>query len=233
MQIYLDSADLSVMRRWSLDARVAGFTTNPSLARAAGHHGNYIEFAREALHIAGGRPVSIEVLSDDVSEMVRQARVLAELGEGILVKVPIINSEGQSTESAISTLAAEGVGLNVTAVFTRDQAVAAGQALCRGSAPAVVSVFAGRISDAGVDPRIHVGMCMSDLKWSCFRARGLWASARQVYDVELAMQARCDIITLPPALLAKLALRGKDLHEYSRETAAEFARDAYVAGFNI
>lgn len=233
MHIYLDSADLSVMRSWSADPRVVGFTTNPSLARAAGHHGAYLEFAREALHIAEGRPVSVEVISDDLDEMVRQGLVLAELGDNVLVKVPIRNSAGESTGRVISALSASGVGLNVTAVFTRDQAVSAGEALGLGSAPAVVSVFAGRISDAGVEPLSHLTQCRWDLQRCCARAQMLWASARQVYDVKLATRAGCAIITLPPALLKKLDLDGKDLEEYSRETAAEFARDARAAGFEL
>lgn len=250
IKIYLDGADLGAMRSWADDPRIAGFTTNPSLAFASGIT-RYRAFAERALEIARGLPVSIEVLADNLSEIGRQARAIAAMGDNAVVKIPVVNSLGQSTAAVVDDLAGSGIKLNVTAVFTPAQTSEVGRALSgelsstlvggkRAAVsrapriiPAVVSVFAGRVADAGVDPLEHVKKCRDSLRAACPRAEMLWASARQVYDVVLAERAGCEIITLSPALLSKLRLVGKDLEAYSRETAAEFAADALAAGFEL
>lgn len=232
IKIFADGADLVKMRTLVLDPRIVGFTTNPTLARAAGVE-RYRAFGQKALEIAGTRPVSIEVTSDVLVEMGRQAREIASWGDNAFVKVPVMTSDGMTACPLIRELSAEGVRLNVTAVFTEKQVYEVGRALSRGDAPAVVSVFAGRIADAGVDPTEHVGSCRELLHRACPRAEMLWASPRQVYDAVLAERAGCEIITLTPDLIAKLALRGKDLEEYSRETVEMFVRDAKTAGYAL
>lgn len=232
IKIYLDGADLSVMRSWADDPRVEGFTTNPSLARASGVV-SYRAFAERALAIAGGRPVSIEVLADDLEDMEWQARVIAALGDSAFVKIPVVNSKRQSTAALVRRLAEDGIRLNVTAVFTREQVRRVGHALKSSASPAVVSVFAGRVADSGVDPSAHVAECCRVLRDVCPRAHMLWASARQIYDVLLAERTGCDVITLPGTLLSKLRFFGRDLEEYSCATAAEFYVDSCAAGFEL
>lgn len=250
IKIFADGADLEQMRGLAGDSRIAGFTTNPSLARKAGVV-RYRAFAQLALDYARGKPVSIEVLSDDFTEMGRQARAIAALGKNAFVKIPVTDSAGKSSESLIVELAKEGVSLNVTAVFTSEQVADVGAALngfnlvtprdrkrvrLRGLevvGPAIVSVFAGRIADAGVDPLVHVTECRKVLRYACPRAEMLWASPRQAYDAVLAEKAGCEIITMGFDLIAKLMLRGKDLAEYSRETVAMFAADVRAAGFEL
>lgn len=230
IKVFADCADWREINTLARDDRVEGFTTNPSLARAAGVT-NYREFIADALRMAQGKPISIEVLSDDFTEMHEQAVAIARMSPAAVVKIPVINSEGKSSTGLIEYLAAEGVRLNVTAVFTEEQVVRVGNALAHGRAVSpIVSVFAGRIADAGVDPLVHVSDCRHILARVYPEASMLWASARQVYDVELAECAGCEIITLTPPLIAKLSLRGRDLTEYSRETVAAFARDARLAG---
>lgn len=231
IRIFADCASLSDIRELARDPRVSGFTTNPSLARRVGVT-NYRDFALEALEIAAAMPVSIEVLSDDFAEMRRQALIIAGFGENAYVKVPVVNSRGESSSSLISELAAEGVHLNVTAVLTLEQVGEIGRALCGAPSP-VVSVFAGRLADAGISPMPAVHHLGSYLREVCPGARTLWASSRQAYDVTLATTAECDIITLAPDLIRKLCLRGKDLDDFSRETVAAFAADAAAAGFSL
>lgn len=232
IKVFADGADLASMCRLADDDRIRGFTTNPSLLKKAGVT-DYAAFARAALTIAGGRPVSFEVLADDFAEMERQARVIASWGEAAWVKIPVTNTRGEPAYALISKLSRAGVRLNVTAVFTADQVRRVGAALAVGTVPAVVSVFAGRICDAGVDVAEWLRWYRVDLRIACPRAEMLWASPRQVYDYVLASRAGCDIITMTPDLIAKLSLLGKSLEEYSRETVEMFYRDAQGAGLQL
>lgn len=230
IKIFADGADLAKMREYADREDIAGFTTNPTLLRKAGVT-DYHAFAREALAIASGRPVSFEVLSDDHDEMRRQAILISEWGPQAYVKIPITNSAGVSSCSLVAELAQMSISVNVTAVFTAEQAQLAGEALGRGLlSPAVVSVFAGRIADAGKDPEAYFTECRDAVELASMRTELLWASPRQVYDAVLAERAGADIITMTPDLIAKLPLLGKDLEEFSRETCAMFARDAAESG---
>lgn len=223
IEIYADGADLKTMAR--LEPKVAGFTTNPSLMKKAGIT-DYRTFAREVLAIANGKPVSFEVLADDLEAMLRQAIELASWGENVYVKIPVMNSMGETTGPVIGALVKNGVHVNVTAVMTLGQANAASACLNWGEAnpDSIVSIFAGRIADAGQDP--------APIVWEAARvahyngARVLWASARQVFSVIEAQRAGADIITLTPDLIEKTAMFGRDLNEYSLETVRQFKRDA-------
>lgn len=232
IRIYADGAPVDQVARLAALPHVAGFTTNPSLARKAGV-ANYRAFGKNMLVAASGKPVSIEVLADEPAEIERQAHVIASWGENAVVKIPVMTTDGTPSYRLIRRLAEDGVSLNVTAVFTEEQVREVGHALDHGNAPAIVSVFAGRIADAGFDPLGHVILCRAALRAACPRAPMLWASTRQAYDAVLAERARCEIITMTPDLIAKLALTGRDLTEYSRETVEMFYRDARAAGFEL
>lgn len=230
IKIFADTADIDAMRQMVEQYPfIQGWTTNPTLMRQAGV-GDYAEFAAEVLRLVPDRPVSFEVLSDDHREMVAQAREIASWGDNVYVKIPVTNSRGEFSSAVISELTADGIKLNVTAVFTMRQVRHVVEALGYSTAPAVISVFAGRIADTGRDPVAILRNCWPLLR---HRAELLWASPRQVRDLFLAEEARCDIITMTPALLGKLDLIGRDLEDYSRETAAMFHRDAAAAGYTI
>lgn len=242
IKIYADGADLETMAALAGDPKISGFTTNPTLARKAGV-GNYLEFCKRALQAAGDKPVSLEVLSDEPPEILRQALLLADLAPNAVVKVPVMNSHGLSLTLAIGELTRCSVPLNITAVFTCSQVSQVAFAMTlnapsprtqtRTCDPPIVSVFAGRIADAGVDPLFHLMDCRHALSTACPSAQLLWASPRQSFDLILARRAGCDIITMTPDLIAKTALHGKNLYEYSRETVEMFYRDAQVAKFEL
>lgn len=217
--IYADGADLKTMA--ALADRVSGFTTNPSLCRKAGVT-DYRKFAREVLAIADGKPVSFEVLADDGLGIYREGMELASLGQNVFVKVPWLNSNGSPNIEAITNLVCQAAKVNVTAVFTVSQAQNA--ALCLGGAWHIISVFAGRIADAGTDPSPIVREISQHGAWASYKT--LWASARQVYSVIEAERAGADVITLTPDLIAKLDGFGRDLEAYSLETVRQFAKDA-------
>jgi transaldolase len=155
-----------------------------------------------------------------------------EWQENVYVKIPITNTSGQSSVPLIEQLAREGVKLNITALLTPRQVKAVAIAL-NPSIPAIVSVFAGRIADTGVDPLPIMKQSLEILR-GLPMAELLWASVREVLNVFQAADCRCHIVTVPHDILKKLVeLGGKDLHELSLDTVRMFYQDAGEAGFKL
>jgi transaldolase len=230
VRIFADGADYDGIVKLAGNPLIKGFTTNPSLMRKAGV-ADYEAFARKVLSAIKDRPVSFEVFADDFASMAEQARTIATWGANVNVKIPVTNTKGQSSSELIRALSAEGIALNVTAIFTLDQVRTVTDALDPRT-PAIVSVFAGRIADTGIDPIPHMLACKQILG-SRQKAALLWASTRELLNVFHAEEAGCDIVTVPNELLAKLDLVGKDLVEYSRETVQAFYKDANAAAYQI
>lgn len=230
IKLFADGADLKDMVALYKDPRIVGFTTNPTLMRKAGIS-DYQGFAREVLKAIPDRPVSFEVFADENADMERQARVIASWGANVNVKIPVTNTRGVSTAPIVRRLSKDGVVLNVTAIMTVEQVREVAEALSPDT-PAIVSVFAGRIADTGVDPIPHMIACRKELAGRP-KAELLWASPRELLNVFHAVEAGCHIITATPDILAKLALVGKDLNTYSLETVQMFHRDATQSGFTI
>jgi transaldolase len=210
---------------------IQGITTNPSLLRKAGIQ-NYEEFAREMMQRIRHKPISWEVCSDDFPGMIRQARIISSWGKNAFVKIPITTSDGTGTYAVIQELAAAGIPLNVTAILTADQVRRTAKVL-NPDVPAVVSVFAGRIADAGQDP-VPAMQYAKHLLRQLPKAELLWASVREVWNLFEADDAGCDIVTVPHEILHK-ALRtvGGDLAQISLDTVRMFARDIAMAGYSL
>jgi len=230
IKIFADGADIAGIKTMSANPMIAGFTTNPTLMRKAGIQ-DYKRFALDVLAVVPNLPVSFEVFADEFDEMERQAREIATWGPNVNVKIPITNSRGESCVSLCGRLAKAGVVLNVTAIFSLAQVRELAKALDE-KVPAIVSVFAGRIADTGVDPVPHMKACRALLA-KLPKAELLWASPREVLNLVHAEEAGCNIITMTNDLIAKIALFGKDLDAYSLETVQMFRRDAVSAGFSI
>jgi len=230
VKIFADGADYDGIVKMSKNPAIRGFTTNPSLMRKAGV-ADYEAFARKVLGTITDRPVSFEVFADDFASMAEQARTIAAWGPNVNVKIPVTNTKGQSAAELIRALSSDGIVLNVTAIFTLDQVRAVADAL-DAATPAIVSVFAGRIADTGVDPIPHMLACKQILG-SRPKAELLWASTRELLNIFHAEESGCDIITVPNEFLSKLDLVDKDLVEYSRETVQLFYRDATAAAYQI
>ena len=230
VSIFADGADYDGMVKLARNPVIKGFTTNPSLMRKAGVN-DYEAFARKVLGAISNRPVSFEVFADDFPSMAEQARTIATWGANVNVKIPVTNTKGQFAGELLRVLSSEGLALNVTAVFTLEQVRAVADALDP-TARAIVSVFAGRIADTGVDPIPHMLACKQILA-SRPQAQLLWASTRELLNIFHAEEAGCDIITVPNEFLVKLDLVDKDLSEYSRETVQGFFKDATASGYAI
>lgn len=230
IKVFSDGAVLETMLHDLNSGLVTGFTTNPSLMKKAGIT-SYIGFAKDVLKEIRDYPVSFEVFADDLEGMEQEARRIAALGDNVYVKIPVTNSKGEATAPLIDRLTAEGIKVNVTAIFTVDQVREVVDALKSGT-PAVVSVFAGRIADTGVDPM----PIMQEALAICREKEGvelLWASPRETFNIYQADSLGVDIITCTSDLIKKLELKDKDLTEYSLETVQMFLRDSSSLGFTI
>lgn len=230
VSLFSDGADLASILEMYAKPWIRGFTTNPTLMRKAGVR-NYEEFARALVRAVPDRPISFEVFADDEAEMERQALAIATWGPHVNVKIPVTNRAGTFPGALIRRLGEAGVALNVTAILTLDQVSRVAEALAPG-VPAIVSVFAGRIADTGVDPVPLMAEAKRMLRDRPL-ARLLWASPRELLNIFQADEAGCDIITVPPEILRKLNLVGKDLAAYSQETVEMFHRDAAASAFQI
>lgn len=229
VKIFADGADKTTIARYCLDSRIQGFTTNPTLMRKAGIT-DYEAFAREVVAMVGTRPVSFEVFSDDFDEMERQAARIAGWGPNVAVKIPITNTKGESAAPLLRRLADRGVRVNATAILSLAQVRIAAEAL--GAVPGYVSVFAGRVADAGRDPLPIMEESLKILR-DFPGLELIWASPREVFNILQADAIGCHVITVTPDLLGKMHLFGKDLESFSLETVRMFHEDARKAGYEL
>lgn len=230
VKVFADGADLDGILALAEDPRISGFTTNPTLMWRAGLT-DYEDFARRLLQRIERHPISFEVFADSVDEMRRQARLIASWGENVYVKIPVTTTSGQSMAPLVRELSEDGVQVNVTALFTTAQ-VEVITAAVKDGAPSYISVFAGRIADAGVEPLPIMAKAV-DVMAGAPRAELIWASPREILNVVQADEIGCHVITLTHDLLAKLDSLGKNLEQFSLETVQMFHRDAVTAGFTL
>jgi transaldolase len=230
ISLYADGAQLSEMIKLSKISYIDGLTTNPSLMRSAGIL-NYPKFAKKILKNIKNKPISFEVLSDDILEMEKQAYNISTWGKNIHVKIPITNSKGIQTKFLIKKLTDAGIICNVTAIFTLSQIKDLMNDMKMNS-HIILSVFAGRVADTGRDPEILMNKCSQYLK-RFKNAKLLWASTREIFNIFQAARSGCHIITVPNNILSKLDVVNKDLNLYSRETVKMFYEDALKSRFNI
>lgn len=230
VKIFADGADFDGILAMYKNPLIKGFTTNPSLMRKAGIT-DYEGFARRLLAAVPDRPISFEVFADTPLEMMQQAEIIASWGKNANVKIPVMNTQREFTGRVIEGLSAAGITINVTAVMTLEQVRRVTGCLAP-ETPAIVSVFAGRVADTGIDPVPLMREAVQVLTERP-RAQLIWASPRELLNIFQADEIGCHIITMTHDLLAKLGLVGKDLDRYSLETVEMFHRDAQTAGYSI
>jgi len=228
--VYADGANKADMLKRYREGFVGGFTTNPSLMVKSGIS-DYESFAKDVLKEIKDLSISFEVFSDELDEMEKQARKIASWGNNIAVKIPISNTKGKPTLKLIRTLADAKIKLNVTAIFTQEQLNGLRETL-KPQDDVIVSIFAGRIADTGVDPIPFMKKAVADYR-SHAGSKILWASTRETLNIYQADWAGCHIITATDDQIAKLPLHGKSLEEYSLETVKMFYNDAQKAGFKL
>ena len=229
-KVFADGADLESILTLAEDPLISGFTTNPTLMWKAGLT-DYAEFAHRLLERITDLPISFEVFADDEDEMRRQARLISTWGSNVYVKIPVTTTSGESMAPLIRELSQDGVQVNVTALFTTGQVESTTEAV-RDGAPSCISVFAGRIADAGVDPLPIMARSVEIIS-AVPQAELIWASPREVFNLVQADAVGCQIITMTQDLLQKVQGLGKGLEQFSLETVQMFHRDAASAGFSL
>jgi transaldolase len=230
VKIFADGADRNAIAELATNPVVSGFTTNPTLMRAAGVE-DYEAFARDIVGLVPELPISLEVFSDDFGEMEQQARTISQWGENVFVKVPVTNTRGDSAAEVVRHLVAEGVRLNVTALTTVRQVEEITAALS-GCTAGFVSVFAGRIADTGRDPSPIMAEAVGVLSAQP-QLQLIWASPREVLNILHADAVGCHVITVTQQLLAKLPWLGRDLEGVSLDTVRMFHDDARAANYSL
>ncbi|MBE34308.1 MAG: transaldolase [Opitutaceae bacterium] len=231
VKIYADGADKAGILDLYAQPYIKGLTTNPTLMNKAGIK-DYEAFSKDILETVTSKPISLEVFTDDLDEMKRQALKISSWGDNVYTKIPITNSVGDTCVPLIQELSSEGVKLNVTALLTLKQ-VRDVAAVLNPNVPSVVSVFAGRIADTGVDP---VPMMQASIALLAEQpnAELLWASVREVLNILQADACGCAIVTVPHDILSKASrMLGQDLTELSLDTVKMFANDAQAAGYTL
>ncbi|PKE35374.1 transaldolase [Macrococcoides caseolyticum] len=230
VQVFADGADINQMKEAYQNKTVDGFTTNPSLMAKAGVE-DYTSFAKAAVEAIPDASISFEVFGDDMETMEKEAAIIESFGENVFVKIPVVNTKGESMIPLIKRLSEQDIKLNVTAVYTIEQVEAIVEAIKPG-VESYVSVFAGRIADTGVDP-------MPLMKQSvevCHSKEGvklLWASCRELLNVIQADEIGCDIITCPADVVNKIPNIGRDINELSVDTVKGFEKDIKASGLSI
>lgn len=230
IKIFADGAEPQGILELNKKDYIKGFTTNPSLMRKAGIK-DYKSFALEILNTIKDKPISFEIFADDLDEMQNQAEQIASWGENIFVKIPITNTKKKNTGKIIKNLSAKGIKLNITAIFTNNQLREVLKSIDKRT-PTILSVFAGRIADAGYDAQ-EVLRESVELSQEYSNCEILWASTREIYNIIEAEKCGCHIITVPNEILSKLHNLGKDLEQFSLETVKGFYKDALESKFNI
>ncbi|AKS66813.1 transaldolase [Staphylococcus schleiferi] len=230
VRVFADGADIEQMKKAYQNKEVDGFTTNPSLMAKAGVK-DYVEFAKEAVEAIPDASISFEVFADDMETMEKEAEIIQQFGENIFVKIPVVNTKGESMIPLIEKLSAKGVKLNVTAVYTIEQVKAITEAVTEG-VETYVSVFAGRIADTGVDPMPLMKESV-EVTHSKKGVQLLWASCRELFNVIQADEIGADIITCPSDVVKKVPNIGRDINELSVDTVKGFEKDIKSSGLSI
>ncbi|MEZ5876124.1 MAG: transaldolase [Hyphomicrobiaceae bacterium] len=230
VKIFADGADRAGMLEMYATPFVKGLTTNPTLMRKAGIS-DYKSFSLDILKAIPDRPISLEVFSDELADMERQAMEIASWGANVYVKIPVMNTRRENSYNLIERLAARKVKVNVTALMTLTQ-VRDVVAVLDPGVPSYVSVFAGRVADTGRDPLAMMAAAVELLKLAP-ASELIWASPRELLNIFHADSIGCHVITVTNDILKKLALVGKNLDDYSLETVKMFADDAIAAGYKL
>lgn len=229
-KLYCDTSNLKDIKFCLKKYNIDGVTTNPSIMRKEGVK-NYKTQCKKILNIVKNKSLSVEVFADRDKEIINQAVLISKWSRSIYVKVPVINTKGKFLKNVIKTLNDKDIKLNITAVFTVSQLVKIKKVINK-KTPIIISIFSGRIADSGVDPEpiiIEAKKMFKKFK----NVEVLWASVREIYNFYQAKKAKCDIITVPPALIKKIKQKKMTLNDYSKITVKQFFDDGKKSRFKL
>ena len=229
-KIFCDSADFTTIKKFNNNSLVSGFTTNPSLMKLSGAK-NYRHYSLKLLKVCKKKPISLEVFGDTFDQMLSQAVIINSWGKNVYVKIPVVNSKGLFSGKVIKTLSQKGIKLNITAVYTVNQVKKILKSINKNS-KTIISIFSGRMSDAGKDP-IPIIKESVRLTKKMKKVEILWASTREAYNYLQAKKCGCSIITMPSAIIQKISKFGKTYQELTLDTVKNFLKDSVASDFKI
>ena len=218
MEIFIDSADIKEIERWVKMGIADGVTTNPSIMLKDGVY-DVEKGAREIAALVNPRPVSVEVTTNDLEEMIAQAQKFASWAPNIVIKIPQINQDGEPCYGVIRQLEDEGIKVNATIALSLGQVILAAKA-----GATYISIFTGRVSDEGGNASEVIMNSVEWLERWEYESRIIVGSIRSVGDILQAAIAGAHIITIPPQFISRMAD-----HKYTRETVRQFVADAKKA----
>jgi len=229
-KIFCDIADLKTIKFFSKKKIVDGFTTNPSLMRAAGAK-DYKEYCLKLLKNCNSKPISFEVFADEPDEMLSQAIKINQWGNNVYVKIPVINSKGKFMGPLIKELSSRKIKLNITAIYSFEQTKKVFKCLNKKSR-SIISIFAGRMADSGKDPLPIFKKSISLVKKNK-NIKILWASTREPYNLLQAKKLGCQIITVPPKIITQISNFGKGFKRLTIDTVNGFLIDSKKSRFRL
>ena len=229
-KIFCDSADYKTIKKYNLNPLVSGFTTNPSLMKLSGAK-DYKKYSSKLLRICKKKPISLEVFGDTHQHMLKQANIINSWGKNIYVKIPVVNSKGFFCGQVIKMLSNKGVKLNITAVYSVNQVKKILKNINKDS-KTIISIFSGRMGDAGKDP-VPIIKKSVNLTKKMKNVEILWASTREPYNYLQAKSCRCSIITMPSSIIEKIAKFGKTHQQLTLDTVRKFLKDSKDSNFKI
>tara|TARA_B100001248_G_scaffold192738_1_gene147843 strand:- start:578 stop:1270 length:693 start_codon:yes stop_codon:yes gene_type:complete len=228
-RIFCDIAKLDLIKKFNTKNIVKGFTTNPSLLRKAGAK-DYKHYCKQILK-STNKPVSLEVFADNYKDMISQGIIISKWSKNLFVKVPIVNSRGIFMDKVINKLNKIGIKLNITAVYSHKQTKRILKNINK-KTDVIISIFAGRMADKGIDPIPEFKKSIS-LSKSFKNVKILWASTREPYNYLQAKQLKCHLITIPPSMIEKIENFGITKNKLSIITVKSFLSDSKKSKFKL
>ncbi len=228
-KIFCDIADKKLIKIFNKKKIVQGFTTNPSLMRKAGAV-NYESYCKEILNITK-KPISFEVFADNEKDMLSQAFKINSWGKNVYVKIPVMNSKGKFMGKVIKELNEKKIKINITAVYSAKQTKKILSQI-KSKSNVIISIFAGRMADAGHDPIPQIVKSIR-LSKKFKNVKILWASTREPYNFIQTKQINCHIITVPPSIIEKIENFGKKIEVLTTDTVQGFKIDSEKSKFTL
>jgi transaldolase len=192
MKIFVDTADLDEIRELASWGVIDGVTTNPTLVARSGR--SFKEIVEEIFDIVDG-PISLEAVSTKAEDLIKEARKLSKIHKNVAVKIPM-TPEGLK---AVKVLSKEGIKINVTLVFSANQALLAAKA-----GATYVSPFIGRLDDIGQEGMQIVEEIMDIFDNYNFKTQVIVASIRHPIHVIQAARYGAHIATIPPKVIKQM-----------------------------
>ena len=218
MEIFIDSASMTEIEKWLAMGVIDGVTTNPSIMLNDGVY-DAEAGAKEIAALVEPRPVSVEVTTNDLGEMITQAQRFASWAPNIIIKIPQITQDGIPCYGVIRQLETEGIKINATAALSLGQVMLAAKV-----GATYISIFGGRVADEGGNAPEVISNSVDWLESWEYKSKIIVGSIRSVGDVLSAAIAGAHIITIPPQFLTRMAD-----HKYTRDTVRQFVTDAQKA----